>query len=100
MFKKKIHSLFHDLNWPNIHRRSIVPPSLQSLTPLPPADASCKPNFSQLINGSPAPSEDGAGFDAESIVGLVVWFVYVLYSSIRYGMQKDGALSGRGWESS
>ncbi|XP_043213545.1 serine incorporator 3-like [Amphibalanus amphitrite] len=56
-------------------------------------DSSCKPNFSQMIDGSgvspgapgttAAPTEDGAGFDAESIVGLVVWFVCVLYSSIR-----------------
>ena len=76
--------------------------------PLLPSDPSCKPNFSQLIDGggitpgSPAPTgapaEDGAGFDTESIVGLVIWFVCVLYSSIRYGGIWDVLMgSGRGW---
>ena len=72
-------------------RRPISLTLLLHLTP--PPDSSCKPNFSQLIDGggvtpgapatTAAPTDDGAGFDAESIVGLVVWFVCVLYSSIR-----------------
>ncbi|XP_037078986.1 serine incorporator 3-like isoform X2 [Pollicipes pollicipes] len=54
-------------------------------------DLTCKPNFSGIINGggggganpTPGPANQGASFDAESIVGLVVWFVCVLYSSVR-----------------
>jgi len=49
------------------------------------SDAKCKPNFSDIINGQPGPSseESNPTFDAESIVGLVIWFCCVLYSSIR-----------------
>nr|CAG4643250.1 EOG090X07ET [Ilyocryptus agilis] len=58
----------------------------------------CKPNFSDMINGGSGAhtstttghddddddDDERAGtFDAESIVGLVIWFCCVLYSSIR-----------------
>ena len=47
-------------------------------------DAECKPKLSDLIPkenaADPTPS---TSIDAESIVGLVIWFVCVLYSSIR-----------------
>ncbi|XP_046640381.1 probable serine incorporator [Daphnia pulicaria] len=48
-------------------------------------DPACKPNFSEIINGQTGPSteEGNPTFDAESIVGLVIWFCCVLYSSIR-----------------
>ena len=47
-------------------------------------DPQCKPNFSQIINGGqPNDPEKSPTFDAESIVGLVIWFCCVLYSSIR-----------------
>lgn len=47
-------------------------------------DTNCKPNFSSVINGG-SPSDPGQKptFDAESIVGLIIWFCCVLYSSIR-----------------
>lgn len=48
-------------------------------------DVQCKPNFSGIINGQTGPSTEGQKptFDAESIVGLLIWFCCVLYSSIR-----------------
>lgn len=48
-------------------------------------DKTCKPNFSGMINGQTEGSnvEQKPGFDAESIVGLLIWFCCVLYSSIR-----------------
>jgi len=48
-------------------------------------DSQCKPNFSDLINGEDGTNDDAKKptFDAESIVGLVIWFCCVLYSSIR-----------------
>ena len=51
---------------------------------LPFPDTNCKPNFSSVINGG-SPSDPGQKptFDAESIVGLIIWFCCVLYSSIR-----------------
>ena len=53
------------------------------------SDSTCKPHFSQLINNGTTPGTDGdetgvkPTFDAESIVGLVIFVVCVLYSSIR-----------------
>nr|CAG4640911.1 EOG090X07ET [Eulimnadia texana] len=49
-------------------------------------DHNCKPNFSTIINGGTvAPPTEGnkPNFDAQSIIGLVIWFCCVLYSSIR-----------------
>jgi len=50
-------------------------------------DKTCKPNFEAIITGNTneteAPKSDGSGVDAASIVGLVIWFCCVLYSSIR-----------------
>nr|CAG4647102.1 EOG090X07ET [Megafenestra aurita]SVE92432.1 EOG090X07ET [Megafenestra aurita] len=48
-------------------------------------DPNCKPNFSEILNGQTGGSDSGQkpGFDAESIVGLLIWFCCVLYSSIR-----------------
>ncbi len=48
-------------------------------------DTQCKPNFSEIINGQTGSSTEGQKptFDAESIVGLLIWFCCVLYSSIR-----------------
>nr|CAG4644840.1 EOG090X07ET [Leptodora kindtii] len=45
-------------------------------------DRACKPNFSSLVNGEPDGGQKPT-IDAESIVGLVIWFCCVLYSSIR-----------------
>jgi len=44
-------------------------------------DRECKPSFSSIVNGTD--DEPKPTFDAESIVGLVIWFCCVLYSSIR-----------------
>ncbi|XP_037081978.1 probable serine incorporator isoform X1 [Pollicipes pollicipes] len=48
-------------------------------------DASCKPNFGALIPGGrpTPPGHQPPGIDAEAIVGLIIWFVCVLYSSVR-----------------
>lgn len=46
-------------------------------------DTQCKPNFSEIINGGSGDQDKKPTFDAESIVGLVIWFMCVLYSSIR-----------------
>lgn len=46
-------------------------------------DPQCKPNFSEIINGGSGDANKKPAFDAESIVGLVIWFMCVLYSSIR-----------------
>lgn len=54
-------------------------------------DTSCKPNFSSLIDGGnstvvPGPGEpdhSSLAFDTQAIVGLVIWFLCVLYSSLR-----------------
>nr|CAG4638491.1 EOG090X07ET [Cyclestheria hislopi] len=45
-------------------------------------DPQCKPNFSSIINGTPSTAQKPS-FDAQSIVGLIIWFGCVLYSSIR-----------------
>jgi len=45
-------------------------------------DAKCKPHFSSIVNGTDdVPTQPS--LDAESIVGLIIWFCCVLYSSIR-----------------
>jgi len=57
-------------------------------------DASCKANFSSIVSGgggvvdptagpTAAPGDDVGHFDAQAIVGLCVWFICVLYSSVR-----------------
>lgn len=52
-------------------------------------DRNCKPSFSHHVNNGTAPgggtgdSDVTPSFDAESIVGLVIWVCCVLYSSIR-----------------
>nr|CAG4648687.1 EOG090X07ET [Polyphemus pediculus] len=46
-------------------------------------DTQCKPNFSSIVNGTVINDTPKPNFDAESIVGLIIWFCCVLYSSIR-----------------
>nr|CAG4636224.1 EOG090X07ET [Eubosmina coregoni]SVE69841.1 EOG090X07ET [Eubosmina coregoni] len=47
-------------------------------------DRQCKPNFSDILNGESGDDDSKKPvLDAESIVGLVIWFCCVLYSSIR-----------------
>jgi len=46
-------------------------------------DKNCKPDFSAAIDGTAAPPDRKPSFDTVSIVGLVIWFCCVLYSSIR-----------------
>lgn len=52
-------------------------------------DQHCKPDFKELITGTETPTTAAPGmqpkpaFDAVSVVGLVIWFCCVLYSSIR-----------------
>jgi len=73
-------------------------------------DAVCKPNFDELISGSnttnaltttvaPPPTPDPSGnsrhFDTQSIIGLVIFILCVLYSSIRTASNSQAAkLSG------
>lgn len=52
----------------------LVSPSLL-LPPAAAADKQCKPSLGL--------TQEGSKFDSQSIVGLVVWFACVLYSSIR-----------------
>ncbi|GAB6019232.1 Membrane protein tms1 [Chamberlinius hualienensis] len=48
-------------------------------------DQSCKPNFTAIFTGTTTatPPTASSGVDAASIVGLVIWFCCVLYSSVR-----------------
>merc|ERR1719309_877020 len=54
----------------------------------------CKPN---LFNSSTSPtpstptddSKSGTGFHAESLIGLIIWFLCVLYSSITTSSQSS-----------
>lgn len=45
----------------------------------------CKPRWSEVISGGtdPTPEDQKPQFDGESIVSLVIWFLCVLYSSMR-----------------
>jgi len=43
----------------------------------------CKPDFSEILTPTSEPPKSNPAFDTESIVGLVIWFICVLYSSIR-----------------
>ena len=62
-------------------------------------DDACKPNIGDIINGggngttpTPPPSGDSSSsFDAESLIGLVIWFLCVLYSSIRTASNSQAA---------
>ncbi|XP_023315702.1 probable serine incorporator isoform X2 [Trichogramma pretiosum] len=46
-------------------------------------DKDCNPGFLGLINGNDVTAQNRMAFDKESIIGLVIWFSCVLYSSIR-----------------
>ncbi|XP_014668508.1 PREDICTED: probable serine incorporator isoform X2 [Priapulus caudatus] len=46
-------------------------------------DAKCNPSLTEIFTPGQATSDEYFGFDAQSIVGLLVWFGCVLYSSIR-----------------
>ena len=46
-------------------------------------DDHCKPHLSQILTPTNEPPKSNPAFDTESIIGLVIWFICVLYSSIR-----------------
>ncbi len=64
------------------------------------SDRSCNPSLGDIINNNispsgnsttPAPGQGHAGFDKETIIGLIIWFVCVLYSSIRSSTNASAA---------
>lgn len=46
------------------------------------ADHECNPGFLEIILND-ADSRNRVAFDKESIIGLIIWFSCVLYSSLR-----------------
>lgn len=46
-------------------------------------DRECNPGFLGMIPGMNNDVENRVAFDKESIIGLVIWFSCVLYSSLR-----------------
>ncbi|XP_076645893.1 serine incorporator TMS1 isoform X1 [Halictus rubicundus] len=46
-------------------------------------DHNCNPGFLQIISGNDADAKNRVAFDKESIIGLIIWFSCVLYSSLR-----------------
>ncbi|KZC11868.1 Serine incorporator 1 [Dufourea novaeangliae] len=46
-------------------------------------DHKCNPGFLQIISGNDADVRNRVAFDKESIIGLIIWFSCVLYSSLR-----------------
>lgn len=46
-------------------------------------DSECNPGFFQIISGNDAEARNRVAFDKESIIGLIIWFSCVLYSSLR-----------------
>lgn len=46
-------------------------------------DRECNPGFLGLISGNDADAKNRVAFDKESIIGLIIWFSCVLYSSLR-----------------
>lgn len=45
-------------------------------------ERACNPGFLQLISGNDPAAQNRVAFDKESIIGLVIWFSCVLYSSL------------------
>ncbi len=43
----------------------------------------CKLNYDEILDPDAPPEPQNPGFDTQSIIGLVIWFLCVLYSSIR-----------------
>ncbi|CAG0919931.1 unnamed protein product [Notodromas monacha] len=58
-------------------------------------ECECKLNFSALINGETAKC-DSKNFDTQSIIALVIWFLCVLWSSIRNSTASQAAKLGVG----
>ncbi|XP_014475150.1 PREDICTED: probable serine incorporator isoform X2 [Dinoponera quadriceps] len=46
-------------------------------------DHKCNPGFFGIINGHDVSAQNRVAFDKESIIGLIIWFSCVLYSSLR-----------------
>ncbi|XP_066603658.1 probable serine incorporator isoform X2 [Prorops nasuta] len=46
-------------------------------------DQNCNPGFFGIISGKDISTQNRVAFDKESIIGLVIWFSCVLYSSLR-----------------
>ncbi|XP_076233714.1 serine incorporator TMS1 isoform X2 [Calliopsis andreniformis] len=46
-------------------------------------DSNCNPGFFQIISGNDTVAQNRVAFDKESIIGLVIWFACVLYSSLQ-----------------
>ncbi|XP_076290217.1 serine incorporator TMS1 isoform X2 [Lasioglossum baleicum] len=46
-------------------------------------DRNCNPGFMQIISGNDTNAQNRVAFDKESIIGLIIWFSCVLYSSLR-----------------
>lgn len=46
-------------------------------------DHECNPGFFQIISGNDIRAQNRVAFDKESIIGLIIWFSCVLYSSLR-----------------
>ncbi|XP_078033555.1 serine incorporator TMS1 isoform X2 [Augochlora pura] len=45
-------------------------------------DRECNPGFFQIISGNDTKAQNRVAFDKESIIGLIIWFGCVLYSSL------------------
>ncbi|XP_017761223.1 PREDICTED: serine incorporator 1 isoform X4 [Eufriesea mexicana] len=45
-------------------------------------DRNCNPGFLEIISGDDAGARNRVAFDKESIIGLIIWFSCVLYSSL------------------
>ncbi|XP_011345417.2 probable serine incorporator isoform X3 [Ooceraea biroi] len=46
-------------------------------------DRDCNPGFLGIISGNDVNAQNRVAFDKESIIGLIIWFSCVLYSSLR-----------------
>ncbi|XP_043275135.1 serine incorporator 1 isoform X2 [Venturia canescens] len=46
-------------------------------------DRECNPGLFDIIAGNDIKTQNGVAFDKESVIGLVIWFSCVLYSSLR-----------------
>ncbi|XP_076666642.1 serine incorporator TMS1 isoform X3 [Andrena cerasifolii] len=46
-------------------------------------DHECNPGFFEIISGNDPDARNRVAFDKESIIGLIIWFSCVLYSSLR-----------------
>lgn len=57
-------------------------------------DKACNPSIAKILNGTSTDDDTSqptmiTGYDSQSIIGLIVFFIAVLYSSIRSGSQGD-----------